>query len=323
MRMAGAVVHRHRQGVHQGVLAWASGEAAGTDPVCRQGARRELVWNLGLVATGLAMSMAIAIAALMPGNALNPTASRVPVPDLVELRPGSFPYRARGEFTRDGKPARAPVWNVTFTRTLAVMRHQVTEAEYWRCAKAEACPMIDRQAAADDRPMVNVNWHDAQAYAAWLSRETGARFRLPTDVEWAYAAGGRFVDDALPEAAYGDDPGRRALAIYDGPSRNRGIDKVSQPVGTFGANERGLVDLAGNVWEWPTAVSCAPRSRQVETFARPWSIAACAWSKAHTGPMSRISSAMPSRAAVRSARRRAISACGWCATTAEVRLPLI
>jgi len=235
-------------------MAWASGEAAGTDPVCRQGAWLELpmrlVWNLGLVATGLATPMAIAIAAFMPGNALNPTASRVPVPDLVELRPGSFPYRARGEFTRDGKPARAPVWNVTFTRPPAVMRHQVTEAEYWRCAKAEACPMIDRQAAADDRPMVNVNWHDAQAYAAWLSRETGAHFRLPTDVEWAYAAGGRFVDDALPEAAYGDDPGRRALAIYDGPSRNRGIDKVSQPVGTFGANERGLVDLAGNVWEW-------------------------------------------------------------------------
>src|SRR5262249_55463535 len=67
----------------------------------------------------------------------------------------------------------------------------------------------------------------------------------------------------------------------------------------------------------PTAVSCAPRSRQVERFARPWPIAVCAWSKAHTGPMSRISSAMPSRAAVRSARRRAISACGWCATTAD------
>jgi len=50
-----------------------------------------LVWNLGLVATGLATPMAIAIAAFMHGNALNPTASRVPVPDLVELRPGSFP----------------------------------------------------------------------------------------------------------------------------------------------------------------------------------------------------------------------------------------
>ena len=111
--------------------------------------------------------------------------------------------------------------------------------------------MVDRQAAAADRPMVKVSWHDAQAYAAWLSRETGAHFRLPTDEEWAYAAGSRFADDALPEAAYGDDPGRRTLAIFDREvSRTQGIEKAPQPVGTFGANEHALLDLAGSVWEW-------------------------------------------------------------------------
>jgi formylglycine-generating enzyme required for sulfatase activity len=209
----------------------------------------QLVWNLlGLGAMALVTPMAIA--AFMPGNVLNPTASRVPFPDLVEVRPGSFSYRANGEFTRDGRPVRAPVWNVAFTKTLAVMRHQVTEAEYWRCAEAEACPMIDRQAIAADQPMVKVSWRDAQAYAAWLSRETRAHFRLPTDEEWAYAAGSRFADDALPETAY-DDPGRRTLAKFDGGvSRTQGIEKAPQPVGTFGANEHALLDLAGSVWEW-------------------------------------------------------------------------
>jgi formylglycine-generating enzyme required for sulfatase activity len=210
----------------------------------------QLVWNrLGLVAAALVMP--IAIAAFVPGNASNPTASRVPLPDLVRVRPGSFSYRASGEFTRDGKPARAPAWNVAFTQTLAVMRQQVTEAEYWRCAEAGACPMVDQQAVAADRPMVKVSWHDAQAYAAWLSRQTGVHFRLPTDEEWAYAAGSRFVDDALPEAAYGDDPGRRMLAVFDGGvRRTQGIEKAPQPVGTFGANEHALLDLAGSVWEW-------------------------------------------------------------------------
>ena len=209
----------------------------------------QLVWNLlGVVATGLLTPMAIT--AFMPGNALKPTALRIPVPDLVEVRPGSFPFRASGEFTRDGKPTRAPVWNVAIAHKLAIMRHQVTEAEYWRCAEAGACPMIDRQANADDRPMVKVSWHDAQAYAAWLSRETGVHFRLPTDEEWAYAAGSRFADDALPEAAYGD-PGRRQLAIYEGGvRRTQGIEKAPQPIGTFGANEYALLDLAGSVWEW-------------------------------------------------------------------------
>src|SRR5215470_3861494 len=141
------------------------------------GVHMQLVWNLlGVVATGLLTP--VALTAFMPGKASNPTALRMPVPDLVEVRPGSFPYRASGEFTRDGKPARAPVWNVAFAQPLAVMRHQVTKAEYWRCAEAGACPMIDRQADADNRPMVMVSWHDAQFYAAWLSRETGVRFRL-------------------------------------------------------------------------------------------------------------------------------------------------
>jgi len=209
----------------------------------------QLVWNLlGLGATALVTP--IAITAFMPGNVANPTALRLPFPDLVLVRPGSFPYRASGEFTRDGKPARAPVWNVAFTKTLAVMRHQVTEAEYSRCAEAEACPMIDRQAIAADQPMVKVSWRDAQAYAAWLSRETRAHFRLPTDEEWAYAAGSRFVDDALPETAY-DDLGRRTLAKFEGGvSRTQGIVKAPQPVGTFGANEHALLDFAGSVWEW-------------------------------------------------------------------------
>jgi formylglycine-generating enzyme required for sulfatase activity len=84
------------------------------------------------------------------------------------------------------------------------MRHQVTAAEYGRCVEAGVCPMIDRGPAAADRPVVKVSWRDAQAYAAWLSRETGEHYRLPTDEEWAHAAASRFKDDALPET---NDPG--------------------------------------------------------------------------------------------------------------------
>ncbi len=89
------------------------------------------------------------------------------------------------------------------------------------------------------------------AYAAWLSHETGASWRLPTDEEWAYAAASLFNDDALPESFDGSDPGRRALALYDRDA-NRGdaIGKSLRPIGGFGANENGLLDVAGNVWEW-------------------------------------------------------------------------
>jgi formylglycine-generating enzyme required for sulfatase activity len=178
-------------------------------------------------------------------------APRVAAPDLVELRPGALRYRPSGEFTRQGKPATAPFATVTINRGLAVMEHQVTAADYRRCVEAHACSMDNRDAAASDRPVVKVSWQDAHAYASWLSRETGTDFRLPTDGEWAYAAASRFNDDAMPESLDGSDPGQRALAVYDrNASREEAVDKAPRPIGSFGANENGLLDMAGNVWEW-------------------------------------------------------------------------
>lgn len=179
--------------------------------------------------------------------------------DMVELGPSAFRYRASGEFLRQGKPATAPMVMVKIDRPIAVMRHQVTASAYRRCVEAQACPTVGFDAAASDRPVVGVSWRDAQAYASWLSRETGLNFRLPTDEEWAYAAGSRYSDDALPESLDRTGPGQRMLAIYDRDAgRERLSAKAPQPIGSFGANEHGLLDLAGNVWEWTD--TCFQRS---------------------------------------------------------------
>jgi formylglycine-generating enzyme required for sulfatase activity len=203
-------------------------------------------WRQGLlVASIMAYAAAcIVIVAFASEPVLSPAGPGNP--DLVELRAASFSHRSSGDFTRDGRQVTAPLVTVTIPDTLAIMRHQVTAAEYRRCVEAGACPMLDRDPAAANRPVVKVSWQDAQAYAAWLSRETGEHFRLPTDEEWAYAAGSRFKDDAIPET---NDPGQRVLAIY-ARDYEGDINREPQPIGTFGANENGLVDLAGNVWEW-------------------------------------------------------------------------
>jgi formylglycine-generating enzyme required for sulfatase activity len=185
----------------------------------------------------------IVIVALASEPVLGPAGAGIP--DLVELRAASFSHRSSGEFTRDGRQVTAPLVTVTIPDTLAIMRRQVTAAEYRHCVEAGACPTPDNDPAAANRPAVKVSWQDAQAYAAWLSRETGQHFRLPTDEEWAYAAGSRFKDDAIPDT---NNPGQRVLAIYVRDYDR--IDREPQPIGTFGANENGLVDLAGNVWEW-------------------------------------------------------------------------
>lgn len=217
-----------------------------------------LAWKIGLMVTTLAVP--IAVSAFAVEHSSEASGSRLQIPDLIELQPGAFHYRASGAFTRAGALAGAPMVTVTMPRPLAVMTHQVTAAEYRRCVDAHACAVVDRKRPAADRPIVNVSWHDAEAYASWLSRETGMHFRLPTDKEWAYAAADRFWDDALPDNAESGDPGQRELARYEREaSRDYTAGSQPRPVGSFGANENGLLDIGGNVWEWTD--TCFVRSK--------------------------------------------------------------
>jgi formylglycine-generating enzyme required for sulfatase activity len=182
--------------------------------------------------------------------------ARPPAQEIIELKSGNLSYRLAGDFTRAGQPVEAPLRRLTFTGPLAIMKRQVSAAEYQMCVDDGACRAMDRDVTvATDRPAVQVNWHDASAYAAWLSRRTGDTYRLPTDEEWAFAAGGKFADYGLP--ADGNDPARRWIARYERESTN-GNDSATRAFGAFGANENGLLDFAGNVWEW--TATCFVRS---------------------------------------------------------------
>jgi formylglycine-generating enzyme required for sulfatase activity len=205
-------------------------------------------WRQGLPASSIIVCAVVGIVIITLADKPVPGRAGPAISDLVELQAASFSHRRSGEFTRDGRIIAAPLAMTEIPHTFAIMRHQVSGAEYRRCVEAGACPPLDgdNDLAPGNRPVVKVSWRDAQAYAAWLSHETGDHYRLPTDEEWAYAAASRFNDDVLPQT---DDPGQRALAIY-ARDRNDDIAQEPQPIGTFGANENGLVDVAGNVWEW-------------------------------------------------------------------------
>ena len=180
-----------------------------------------------------------------------PQASRVALPGPGGAAARCLRLSRRRRILACRQARAAPIVTAIIQRTLAVMRHQVTAADYRRCVEAEACPMVDRGATASDRPVVKVSWRDAQAYASWLSRETGVHFRLPTDEEWVYAAASRFKDDALPESLILGRSRPARTRVYDkDASREETIDKAPQPIGNFGVNENGLLDMAGNVWEW-------------------------------------------------------------------------
>jgi len=204
------------------------------------------------LALAAAMLAATAAGPAMIAGPADHSAAALP-PEMIRLPPSVVRHRLAGDFTRAGRPVNAPVVSEEVPG-FSIMIRQVTGAEYRRCAEDGACPA----AAADvsphaDRPMVKASWRDAQAYAAWLSRTTGQAYRLPTDAEWAYAAGDRLRDDALPESPDDEvrDPSKRWLARYaQEAARETEAERGPQPTGAFGANDRGLLDIAGNVWEW-------------------------------------------------------------------------
>ncbi|MFO1151573.1 MAG: SUMF1/EgtB/PvdO family nonheme iron enzyme [Alsobacter sp.] len=185
------------------------------------------------------------------GLAALPPPPRDPVP-VVTVAPGAVLYRAAGDFAVDGRPVNAPRRVQRVRHGLVVMRTQVTQRDYQDCVDAGACmPLAGRAEARADRPATGVSWQDASSYAAWFAGRTGQAWRLPTDVEWAHFAGSRFADDAVIADDGSDSFARRWLARYDQESGAAGArDKEPKPVGSFGQNERGLSDLAGNVWEW-------------------------------------------------------------------------
>jgi len=100
------------------------------------------------------------------------------------------------------------------------------------------------------RPVINVSWDEAKAYAEWLHKKTGQTgepFRLPTEAEWEYAA--RAGSQAL--CWWGDDI-RQDSKVWANCSDcgSEGAGKRTMPVGSFTASLFGLHDMHGNVWEW-------------------------------------------------------------------------
>ncbi len=96
------------------------------------------------------------------------------------------------------------------------------------------------------QPVVGICWHEARAYCAWLSAQSGAVFRLPTEAEWEAAARGK----RGRRCAYGND--------FDAASCNTFETHVRQttPIGVFpgGETPEGLVDMTGNALEWTSSI---------------------------------------------------------------------
>jgi formylglycine-generating enzyme required for sulfatase activity len=162
-------------------------------------------------------------------------------PEMVWIPAGTF---RMGDIQGGGDSDEQPVHEVSVDG-FAMGRFEVTFAEYDKFVEATGREKPDDEGwGRDDRPVIDVSWHDATAYAEWLSEQTGHTYRLPTEAEWEYSA------RAGTETKYwwGNEIGSNkanCLSSYYGDSFD-----YTAPVGSFDANQFGLYDTVGNLLEW-------------------------------------------------------------------------
>lgn len=155
---------------------------------------------------------------------------------MVRIEGGTFTMGCPGGFFSACDADEKPAHPVT-VRSFELSKYEVTQ-EVWAAVMEENpsyfphCPQC---------PVESVNWDDVRAFLRKLNAG-GGRYRLPSEAEWEYAARGGPQSRAYRYAG-SDTP--QAVAWY---AENSG-DKP-HPVGQKQANELGLHDLSGNVWEW-------------------------------------------------------------------------
>ncbi len=178
----------------------------------------------------------------IPGNIIRdhlPDGSLAP--EMVVIPAGQF---RMGDVQEGGYKDEQPVHWASVNH-FAMGRYEVTFEEYDHFAEATRREKPDDQGwGRGKRPVINVSWEDANAYAAWLSEQTGQQYRLPTETEWEYAA------RAETESQYWwDNEIGSNRANCDG-CNSQWDNKKTAPVGSFSANAFGLYDTVGNIWEW-------------------------------------------------------------------------
>jgi len=170
-----------------------------------------------------------------------------PVP-IVESITLEFAHVRAGQFMMGSNNGydEKPVHKVKITKGFYMQKTEVTQGQ-WKAVMGNNPSYF--QECGDDCPVETVSWNDVKEFLEELNKKAGkARYRLPTEAEWEYAAraGTRtkyfWGDEAdCYKANYGEGWSDECEGINPGKTMK---------VGSFMANKWALHDMHGNVWEW-------------------------------------------------------------------------
>ena len=202
---------------------------------------------------------AIKPATPQPQSASSATPTAQPVsavrePEMTPIRGGSFIMGSNDDVTEK------PTHQVTI-KPFTIGKYPTTIREWNECVAAKACGFV--ATGKDDAPVTNVSWSDAKQFVAWLAGATRKAYRLPSEVEWEYAARG----GTQTKYWWGDqfEPGiANCKNCTD-------IAATEQPikVGSFKPNPFGLYEMGGGVDQW--VEDCWHKNYQgAPADASPW-----------------------------------------------------